>query len=248
MLNMKRGFPVLVLVLAGLAVPAAQADPGPIPTCGGERATHVLVGFHPEDAEPYQSWADAGVSVVTEPDGALLGTTDHDVLVALVSTFGGGIISDPFPASDNPDTLPTAGDTICAGAADDVIYASRGKRDVIFSGGGQDDIYAGGGGDLVKAGAGTDFIWGFKTGPNQTQHLYGGSGQDHFYVGAGEGRVVVDGGPSPTDVNGGGDHIHPCPINSPGQDIDATNIEYIGPESAFTNDPNNPCTYQQRSL
>lgn len=245
---MTRLVPALVL-LTSIGVPVTT-DPGPIPTCNGERATHVLVEFG--TAHLYGAWEEAGVDVQANEDDLLRGTVGHDVLVALVATDDGGIVSDPFPASHNPDNLPTAGDTICARGTDqhgsDVIYASIGQPDWIDTGAGSDDIYAGGGGDIVYAGPGTDFIWGYQTGDGVTQRIFGGRGQDHNYVGAGTGTVRVRGGAAPADVLGGGDHVHPCGRVS---DIVRSGIEYVGTETALglpPQDAADPCAYQFRNF
>lgn len=224
-----------------------------IPTCFGERATIVGVELGTEDQ--YADWEVAGVDVQANEDEAFLGTTGHDVIVALVSTNSGGIISDPAPASSNPETLPTAGDSICMknGKADDVVYASKFQADKISTGPGQDDIYTGGGADIVRAGGGEDFIWLQSPGEGNRQKVFGGGGIDHVYAGKNpDGRgIFFNGGPGDDDM------IHPCPrpfgpeVRFAGETASLREFDIVKVESIRDEPPDkavDPCAYQSKSL
>lgn len=115
---------------------------------------------------------------------------------------------------------------------------------------------------------GRDQIWGFTVPAGRRQRIYNADSWGHIYVGRGPGKVSVDGGrcfvgsSSAPDVPCSGidaqvgDHVHPCPVDSSDPKIlvglesftkvgiTVTNVEYFGPESFFTDDTVNPCTYQ----
>lgn len=267
------------VVVAGVAVLISESDsgPGPIPTCNGEQATHVLVEHG--TVGNYQEWIDAGVNVVSDPDNAFRGTWGHDVMVSLVETSAGGFISEPLKTPTSPK--PTAGDFMCSAVpgADDIYYATHGRSDVIIDSGGGNDLYFLGGCDLegegspgdrkcdrlVSKGGGhddTDRIWGFTVPKGRTQRIVLDDSMDHVYVGRGAGKVFVSAAGAPTHVNGGGDHIHPCPFNNDERKnisgletftkykITAVDVEYFGSEAAFLplNQVNDPCAYQARGL
>ena len=276
---MKRAALALLAVVAVGAgvVLTDDSDPGPIPTCNGEPATHVLVKHG--TVGDYQEWTDAGVNVVSDPDNAFRGTWGHDVMVSLVETNAGGFISEPLKTPTSPK--PSAGDFMCSFLknSDDIYYATHGRADVIIDKGGSDQYYLGGcqlegegsPGDRkcdVTRSSGDDHdnvnsYWGQQVPRGRVQKLFEGDGMDHNYVGKGQGTVRIDGGDAPAHVNGGGDHVHPCPVNSSDpkylsgleggftkDKIVTTDIEYFGPESEFLplNQVNDPCAYQQRDL
>lgn len=266
-----------VVLVAGAAVLgrlANEPDVGPIAVCHGETATHVLV--EPGTVGDYAAWAQAGVAILQEPSGGdpiLKGTAGHDVLVSLVSTNSGGIVGGPNNSKRPEDGGPTAGDTMCGlatGPGKNLYYGTR-FPDVIVDADGESDIYAGGCKylgpgtdspdddfcDVVYGNGGTDRVWGYAVPKGRTQVIYDGSEQDHNYVGRGGGAVEVYGGSSPSDVNGGGDHIHPCPDEPAVIDvgleiktyksITGYDVEYFGPASTFGDD-NDPCAYLPKSL
>ena len=205
------------VTLAGVVATSSDSfDPGPIPTCNGEQAT--IVGVAQGTDSDYDAWAAQGVDIQSNEDELFVGTTGHDVMVALVSTNSGGLVSDPFPASPT-NQVPTDGDSMCSflTKADDVYYASRGRGDFIFDAGGSDDYYLGGckldgegvPGDracdtMIDIGppgslagefsSDSDSTWTFFVPKGRTTRLTETEAMNHNYVGLGPGKVVVDGG------------------------------------------------------
>lgn len=221
---------------AHVAVDTMAVDPGPIPTCFKEQATHVLVEWKGNAADslaPYQAWIAAGVSVQANDDELLLGTEGHDVLVALVETHSGGFVSNPAPASSqNP---PAAGDFACSFLvdADDIYYMNKGRGDKVFDASGSDDYYLGGceldgkgsPGDrrcdlMIDKGEGgvytgdfrghSDAVWTHFVPAGRTTVLREGPAQTHNYAGRGPGKVIIYGGDCFVHV----DHVRvPCEGN-----------------------------------
>src|SRR3990167_8048362 len=144
-----------LIALLGFVRLTTSPDPGPVPTCNGETATHVLVKEGTEG--DYLAWTAAGVIVSSHPDQKLQGTSDHDVLVSLVDTKSGGIIGAPDNNKRPEDGGPTTGDTMCGLATDgkNLYYGTR-FPDTIIDADGDSDIYAGGCKYLGKGGAGTE--------------------------------------------------------------------------------------------
>lgn len=118
---------------------------------------------------------------------------------------------------------------------------------------------------------GRDQVWGGFVPKGRVQVFTEGIAWAHNYVGAGPGKVIIHGGGCEVrsggsfvdcvgNVPAGGDHVHPCPVGqisptflpdgrpfaSHGLVLDG--IEYVGDESEFTDDPNDPCAYQQKTL
>ncbi|MFH1330789.1 MAG: calcium-binding protein [Actinomycetota bacterium] len=171
------GIFALLAAVVALPVPAGALD---MPSCNGEKATHVV------DVPPGTRF------LGTAGDDVIVGTGDSDVI------YGRGG-SDLICAGDGDD-LVVAGrgnDTVYGEGGDDLLFGKRG-RDVLYGGAGNDQIdgeigqdwvYGGDGQDVLYGGAARDRVYGGEG----NDVLYGGDEPDHLYGEAGADRLFGEG-------------------------------------------------------
>jgi Ca2+-binding RTX toxin-like protein len=157
----------IVLLIAGLIAPAAEAKP----KCKGQKATKVG----------------------TDGDDVIRGTGGRDVIVAKGGNdqIFSGENQDLVCAGDGDDFVDSGGgtDKVQGGSGNDTIDGARGK-DILLAGEGDDIILGGGGGELAKGGAGNDHLYGEQ----QDDDLLGGDGDDTLIGSQGSDDLAGDAG------------------------------------------------------